>query len=295
MIKTIKVILLIMMISTSLFASNLLLIVQDNIPDIFVTGIKQELVPNYDNIFVKKMKDNECTEQCLGKLSEELKVKTAISISVSQKRESLLLFKALILDFKNSKIITKEDDFYISDEDGLYLFSKKFAKKIDTTEKSSQLNRKKDITFFNRNSEKRVSFTKKESIRKKYNVGVTLGFGGPNYLGVNLDYFITEYINIEISTIGYLPIVLGTKIFFSPKNRLSPYIGAHFSPLDLDGLLPVYIPLGLQYIAESGFTISGEFGLLSFNSVDFYDDYEEREYSKRRFYPWGGVKIGYHF
>ncbi len=133
--------------------------------------------------------------------------------------------------------------------------------------------------------EKKIS--KNKNIREKYNVGVSIGAGSSNIYGVNLDLFIRN-LNIELSTIAFVPIVLGIKIFFTPKDNFSFYTGIHITPF-FNGV--VYFPIGVQYITDNGFSISADVGILNIDSYYFSDCEKEN----RKFGPWGGVKLGFYF
>jgi len=119
--------------------------------------------------------------------------------------------------------------------------------------------------------------------------GVNMIMGGPSLvLSGSLDYFITSSFNIEAGA-GLLGAFGGMKYhFFGSKNTANwtPYLGLFYAynydawnDLSVKNL---YVPLGLQYIGNKGFTfgveLAGRFGL--------EDEVE--------FPLWGAIKFGWH-
>jgi len=131
-----------------------------------------------------------------------------------------------------------------------------------------------------------------KNLREEKSIGINAGVGGPVLLGLTLDYFITEDFNIELSLVmGYMPLVIGAKYFFTPEDNASMYIGIHGT------YKTAYFPIGFQYMNDNDFTFAIEAGAIIMPELDIcVDSCEEKDRNKPiRVYPWGGVKIGYHF
>lgn len=295
MIQTNKIAKIILfLLSINLLGQNLSLRIQSEIPTIFKDGMEEILSQSYENIFFNKININECeTNECLANYSEQLHASAIISIKVYPIDESKLKFKAKFIDFENEKIISKVRYFKIDNEKALFLFGKRFAQTILKDEKeekkrvieieNEEITKIKEHKVENNNDIEKYDSSDwpeikpKIALRKKYNLGFTGGVGGSNGLGINFDWFINENLNLEVSTIGILPIVLGLNLFFTPERNLSPYVGFHVAPFAF------YIPIGFQYISDKGFTFSAEVGIMS---IYIYN---------QEVLPWGGLKIGYHF
>ena len=115
-------------------------------------------------------------------------------------------------------------------------------------------------------------FAESKSIREKRPGGIFLQLGGPIVLGLDFDYHLSNLfdldfgfgINADIQAgLRYQP--LGEQTDFS----LFPYIGFYverinkfnlFGSNDESGTAGVYIPLGLEWYAYEGLTISFEIG-----------------------------------
>ena len=127
--------------------------------------------------------------------------------------------------------------------------------------------------------------------------GVNINMGSPTLLlSASLDYFITSSVNIEAGA-GLLGAFGGMKYhFFGSKNTANwtPYLGLFYAyniSLIINENTNLYVPLGLQYTSNEGFTfgveLAGRFLItyanISFSSLDY-------------FVPlWGAIKMGYHF
>ena len=146
--------------------------------------------------------------------------------------------------------------------------------------------------------------------------GVNINMGSPTLLlSASLDYFITSSVNIEAGA-GLFGAFGGMKYhFFGSKNTANwtPYLGLFYayynlSPFNNDyenTLLNLsvfnyentnlYVPLGLQYTSNEGFTfgveLAGRFLITSLNnSFSLFDN------SSDYIVPlWGAIKFGYHF
>ena len=118
--------------------------------------------------------------------------------------------------------------------------------------------------------------------------GVNINMGSPTILlSFSLDYFITSSINIEAG-IGLFGAFGGMKYHFSgSKNTANwtPYLGLFYAGnigADLEPYTNLYIPLGLQYTGNKGFTFAVELA----GRLEFGDGFSP---------VWGAIKMGYHF
>ena len=117
--------------------------------------------------------------------------------------------------------------------------------------------------------------------------GVNIIMGGPSLvLSGSLDYFITSSVNIEAG-IGLFGAFGGMKYHFSgSKNTANwtPYLGLFYGAnlsLETDTYTNLYVPLGLQYTGNKGFTFAVELA----GRLEFGDG----------FFPvWGAIKFGFH-
>jgi hypothetical protein len=131
--------------------------------------------------------------------------------------------------------------------------------------------------------------------------GVNINMGSPTFvLSASLDYFITSSVNIEAGA-GLFGAFGGMKYhFFGSKNTANwtPYLGLFYAyniSIFNDNNTNLYVPLGLQYTSNEGFTfgveLAGRFLITSvnnsysflFNSSDYIVPF------------WGAIKMGYHF
>ena len=123
--------------------------------------------------------------------------------------------------------------------------------------------------------------------------GVNLNMGSPTILlSFSLDYFITSSINIEAG-IGLFGAFGGMKYHFSgSKNTANwtPYLGLFYA-YNLSIFNNLYVPLGLQYTSNEGFTFGVEL------AGRFLITYANNSYSSLDYFVplWGAIKMGYHF
>ena len=146
--------------------------------------------------------------------------------------------------------------------------------------------------------------------------GVNINMGSPTLLlSASLDYFITSSVNIEAGA-GLLGAFGGMKYhFFGSKNtsNWTPYLGLFYAYYNLSGFnnytnfnlsvfnnenTNLYVPLGLQYTSNEGFTfgveLAGRFLITSpNNSFSLFD--KTYDYSDYIVPLWGAIKFGYHF
>jgi|WetSurMetagenome_2_1015567.scaffolds.fasta_scaffold97977_2 hypothetical protein len=121
--------------------------------------------------------------------------------------------------------------------------------------------------------------------------GISGNLGGGSILGISLDYFVIPQLSIEAG--AGLSQYVAVKYHFVGGNKdihWSPFIGAAFCfptivAEDFDGLGFFSFPLGVHYIANSGFSFSIAF------AISIYSD----DYGNGPVLPWGGLRIGYHF
>ena len=131
--------------------------------------------------------------------------------------------------------------------------------------------------------------------------GVNINMGSPTLLlSASLDYFITSSVNIEAGA-GLFGAFGGMKYhFFGSKNTANwtPYLGLFYAyniSLIINENTNLYVPLGLQYTSNEGFTfgveLAGRFLITSANnSFSLFDN------SSDYIVPlWGAIKFGYHF
>jgi hypothetical protein len=124
----------------------------------------------------------------------------------------------------------------------------------------------------------------------KFGINAIL-FGPTLFVSASLDYFITPSVCAEVGggAIGYYG---GLKYHFggdSDKNW-TPYLGGYFTYTVVPGFIKddikanaIYIPVGFQYMANKGFT-------MSFEAAGFVSDKFKKDIT-----PWIGIKIGKHF
>ena len=133
-------------------------------------------------------------------------------------------------------------------------------------------------------------------------LGVGINIGSPTILlSFSLDYFITSSVNIEAG-IGLFGAFGGMKYHFSgSKNTANwtPYLGLFYAyNLSIFKNTNLYVPLGLQYTSNEGFTfgveLAGRFLITSpNNSFSLFD--KTYDYSDYIVPLWGAIKFGYHF
>ena len=131
--------------------------------------------------------------------------------------------------------------------------------------------------------------------------GVNINMGSPTFvLSASLDYFITSSVNIEAGA-GLYGAFGGMKYhFFGSKNTANwtPYLGLFYAynlSIFNNENTNLYVPLGLQYTSNEGFTfgveLAGRFLITYANN-----SYSLLDYSPDYIVPlWGAIKMGYHF
>ena len=128
-------------------------------------------------------------------------------------------------------------------------------------------------------------------------LGVGINIGSPTILlSFSLDYFITSSVNIEAGA-GLFGAFGGMKYhFFGSKNTANwtPYLGLFYAyniSLIINENTNLYVPLGLQYTSNEGFTFGVEL------AGRFLITYANNSYSSLDYFVplWGAIKMGYHF
>ncbi|UKN01298.1 hypothetical protein K6119_16340 [Paracrocinitomix mangrovi] len=115
-------------------------------------------------------------------------------------------------------------------------------------------------------------------------------FGPATYCSLNFSYFISKNVNIDAG-FGMLGAFAGLRFFpgtFSKPHHWSPYLGFYFTNIiwispfaPEDYSKGLYMPLGIQYLGNKGFSFSVEAAYISI---------------KNDLTPiWGSLKLGYYF
>jgi len=120
--------------------------------------------------------------------------------------------------------------------------------------------------------------------RKDRRFGISVNGGGPAILAsVSLDYFIAPRLNIEAG-VGLPGSYLGMNYFIKTrkaKQNWLPYVGLHgfyiLDVIDVNENKGLYIPLGMHYMSDKGFTFAMELAVVT-GDIPFY----------------GAIKLGYH-
>lgn len=138
-----------------------------------------------------------------------------------------------------------------------------------------------------------------DNIRSSRSFGLSLNVGGAVFGGLSMDLFATPRLNLELA--AGLGVAGGLRYHWNgsdPTVRWSPYLGCCFGmipDIDIDifgdggdsGWRPnVYLPLGIHYIADSGFALAVEGGVMHGFETDDDDSFT---------IPMGMVKAGWHF
>lgn len=119
--------------------------------------------------------------------------------------------------------------------------------------------------------------------------GLSINLGGPTYaISFSADYYVSSTVNIEAG-FGLLGLYGGVTYHFNgdqDEKKWTPYTGTLLTLvpefLGDDEYLGLYIPLGMQFLNDDGFTFGAEVaGRLSENPNNPY--------------LWAALKIGYHF
>ena len=135
------------------------------------------------------------------------------------------------------------------------------------------------------------------NVRDLHPFGISLNAGGVVIGGASLDIFLTNTINLELCAgLGFGG---GLRYYFSggdPAVKWAPYIGGYFGMLPLIEFLDsddgddwrpnTYIPLGIHYISDSGFSMAFEGGYMHAFKTDDVSSLD---------IPMGAIKIGWRF
>ena len=123
--------------------------------------------------------------------------------------------------------------------------------------------------------------------------GVNLNIGGPSILlSFSLDYFITSSLNIEAG-VGLIGTFAGIKYHLNGHKvdkNWTPYLGLYavrIPEITFFSTTParngLYIPLGIQYISNEGYTLGVEAAGITIKDIADGTNI------------WGAIKLGYHF
>lgn len=126
-------------------------------------------------------------------------------------------------------------------------------------------------------------------INNRFGINANLG-GSSLLLSFSLDYFFTPNVNVEAGA-GIFGYYGGVKYHINgnkPEKNWTPYVGLniiHIPEITLfsttEARNGLYIPLGLQYLSNNGFTFGTEIAGLVLSGA--------------KTPVWGAIKIGYHF
>jgi len=207
----------------------------------------------------------------------------------------LILTQSLIAQKTDSKFTAEEIEEFKKME-ALEKKKKNNSEEIEYFEKMEALEKEQDKQELNYYKNDKIKYQPKfnvsKGLREENNFGINASFGGSPIVGLSLDYFVTENFNIEVSFVaGIYPVVIGMKYYFTPKKNFSAYLGIH----TFIGIVN-YLPIGIEYMFNNGFTISVEAGPLVMPELNIYhDDDDDDDDDELMVIPWGGVKVGYHF
>ena len=98
--------------------------------------------------------------------------------------------------------------------------------------------------------------------------GINANLGGPSLiLSLSIDYFFTPNINVETGA-GLFGYYGGVKYHINgnrPEKNWTPYVGLYLMHIPeitffntVEARNGLYIPLGLQYLSNNGFTVGAE-------------------------------------
>jgi hypothetical protein len=121
--------------------------------------------------------------------------------------------------------------------------------------------------------------------------GINANLGGPSLLlSLSLDYFFTPTINVETGA-GIFGYYAGVKYHINgnrAEKNWTPYTGINLMYIPEITLFSttearngLYIPVGVQYLSNSGFTFGAEIAGLVLSGA--------------KTPVWAAIKIGYHF
>jgi hypothetical protein len=118
----------------------------------------------------------------------------------------------------------------------------------------------------------------------------------PSIASISIDFFPVKYVSLEggYGATGIFSFYGGGKLHLPFNQNLDLYSGVFVTNIEIPGfdsytpLKTMYYPLGIEIILEHGFTFGGELGII-YITEDKLDNVD------RDWYPWIGLKIGYHY
>jgi hypothetical protein len=136
-----------------------------------------------------------------------------------------------------------------------------------------------------------ISAQESPNLNNEKRFGVNVNLLGPTVLlSISMDYFVTPKTNIEIGT-GIIGTYVGAKHHWNrnqSETERSPYAGLnviYIPEICISNCTParigLYIPLGLQFMRNGGFTFGGEIAGLVLENT--------------KTPVWGALKMGYRF
>jgi len=135
------------------------------------------------------------------------------------------------------------------------------------------------------------------NVRDMHPFGISLNAGGVVIGGISIDVLLSNTVNLELC--GGLGFGGGLRYYFSgsdPAVKWAPYMGGYLGMLpvlnlfnndDSDDWRPnIYVPVGVHYISESGFSLAFEGGYMHAFETDEVSSFDT---------PMGAIKLGWRF
>ena len=151
------------------------------------------------------------------------------------------------------------------------------------------------ISMFSQSSTKGLVTDKitSNNPREQNPLGINFSLGSPVFIAsLSIDYFISSTINLEVGG-GLIGVYGGVKYHFqgNKDKNWTPYTGVYLVGIPTitflfnttNSHMDIYVPLGIQYIGNGGFTFAFEGAASYSNSRD------------NKLLPYGALKLGFHF
>jgi hypothetical protein len=135
--------------------------------------------------------------------------------------------------------------------------------------------------------------------REEKSTGLSIVAGGVVFGGIGVDFFLSSRLNLELD--AGAGIGAGLRYHFKgddPSVSWSPYMGLYGGIIpdfdldlfgdgdDTDWRTNLYVPVGIHYISDSGFSVAFEAGYMHGFQVEDEEPFD---------IPWLGIKAGWHF